>query len=83
MRIVLLFQFNGEREPSAVTGVEGEVTDLLLPSVGDVIEHRDAAGLAFRGRITDRIFKYEMPNAEFVLGGAISITLCMDRTTVH
>ncbi len=83
MQIVISFQFNGESQPSAVTGVEGEVTDLILPGVGDLVEHKNAAGIPFRGRVTDRIFTYKLPNGHQVVGGAIFITLCMDGTTVQ
>ena len=82
VRIVLSFRSNSEPEPSAVTGVEGEVTDLILPAVGDVVEHRNASGTPFRGKVTERIFSYNLPNGHGVQGG-ISITLCMDQTTVQ
>lgn len=83
MHIVVSFQFHGDKGPSAQTGVEGDVTDLVLPSVGDVVEHRDAAGAPFRGRVTERLFKYDLPNGTAVMRGMVSITLCMERTLVH
>ena len=44
MHIAVLFKFNHEEAPVAVTGVEGDFTDLILPFVGDVIRHRDTKG---------------------------------------
>ena len=34
MHIAILFQFNHEVQPAAETGVEGDVTNVLLPFVG-------------------------------------------------
>lgn len=81
MHIVVLFQFNHESEPSAATGIEGDVTDIILPAVGDVVEHSDS-GHPFTGKVTERKFKYAMPTGEDV-GGSVIVTLCLDRTTVQ
>ena len=82
MRISIFFQFNGETAPSAITGVEGDIADVLLPAVGDLVEHVTAEGVPFTGRVSDRVFKYELPNGQSVDGGSILITLHMNRT-VH
>ncbi len=82
MHIFVLFHFNHEPGPLAVTGVEGDVTDLLLPAVGDIVRHRDADGNPFKGRVTDRIFDYDVKQGVNT-NGAITITLCLDRTRVH
>ena len=82
MHIIVLFKFNHQEAPVAVTGVEGEVADLLLPSVGDLVLHSDSVGEPFQGKVTDRIFKYDIPVGHAV-SGTIEVTLCLDRTTVH
>ena len=82
MHIIVLFQFNHEDKPAAVTGIEGDVTDILLPIVGDLVRHNDSAGVPFEGKVTDRIFSYELPAGNAV-DGAISVTLCLDRSLVH
>ncbi len=83
VHIVISFHFNEAPQPSAVTGVEGNITDLILPAVGDVVEHRNASGVPFRGRVTDRIFRYNLPRGDAILQGDISVQLCLDRTTIH
>jgi hypothetical protein len=82
MRLLLLFRFNYEGAPSAVTGVEGDIADILLPGVGDVVQHKDVNGVPFEGKVTERIFKYELEHGMGV-GGTISVTLWLSRTTVH
>lgn len=82
MHISVSYRFNHEETPAAVTGVEGDVTDLLLPSVGDLVRHRDERGDLFEGKVTDRIFEYDIRHGVAV-DGAISVTLCLDRTVVH
>ncbi len=81
MRITVLFQFNHESEPAAVTGIEGEVTDIIMPDVGDLIAHSDS-GSPFRGKVTERRFKYTMPLGEDV-DGSVEVTLCLDRTVLQ
>jgi hypothetical protein len=78
----VLFHLNGEPGPSAVTGVQGEVTDILLPSVGDVVSHRDGEGAPFTGRVTERVFNYDLSDGHGVIG-AVSVTLFLDRLLVH
>lgn len=81
MRIVLLFQFNHENSPAAATGIEGEVTDILLPAVGDFVRHSDS-GHPFQGLVTERQFTYDMPTGDDI-EGTVSVTLCLDRTTLQ
>ncbi len=83
MLISISFQFNGDHAPAAVTGVEGDIADILLPSVGDLVEHVNAAGVPFSGRVSDRVFRYELTNSQDAGDGSIRITLHMDRTIVH
>ena len=59
MRIFVFFQFNHEAKPVAVTGVEGDVTDILLPCIGDTVKHPDSEGTPFEGTVTKRIYAYE------------------------
>lgn len=61
----LAFRFNHEESPVAVTGVEGEVVDLLLPSVGDLVFHRDVNGRPFTGKVTERLFEYDLRDGAF------------------
>ena len=82
MHIFVLFHFNHEPGPLAVTGVEGDVADLLLPAVGDIVRHRDLEGKPFEGKVTDRIFEYDVKHG-VAITGAIAVTLCLDRTRIH
>ena len=82
MQILVSFHFNHEESPVAVTGIEGDVIDILLPSVGDRVSHNDSAGTPFSGKVTERIFKYELPNG-LQIAGRISVTLCLDRTAIQ
>lgn len=81
MRIVVLFQFNHEKVPAAVTGIEGEIADILLPCVGDTVQHSDS-GHPFEGQVTKRLFQYDLPVGEEI-EGTVTVTLCLDRTVVH
>jgi hypothetical protein len=81
MRIVVLFQFNHESVPAAVTGIEGDVADILLPAVGDLVRHTDS-GSPFQGRVTARMFEYDLPVGED-LDGKVSVTLCLDRPVLQ
>ena len=78
MHITVLFQFNHESDPAAETGIRGDVTDILLPFVGDLVRHADS-GHPFQGKVTDRIFKYDVPVGQDI-EGSITVTLCLDRT---
>ncbi len=82
MRIFVLFKFNHEKAPAAVTGVEGDIVDILLPSVGDVVRHHDAQGSPFQGKVTDRIFEYDIKQG-LAVDGTIAVTLCLDRIAVQ
>ena len=82
MRISVEFHFNDESEASAVTGVDGNVTDLLLPAVGDVVSHRSADGKLWLGRVTQRMFTYAMPEGPAV-DGEVTVTLSLHRQPVH
>ena len=83
MLISITFRFNDDPSLSAVTGVEGDIADVLLPSIGDVVEHVTAAGVPFSGRVSDRVFRYDLPNSSVVSGGSILITLHLDRNVIH
>ena len=50
MLMIISFRFNHEDELTAETGVEGDVTDILLPAVGDVVDHRDINDVPVRAR---------------------------------
>lgn len=82
MHIFVLFHFNHELSPVAVTGVEGDVTDILLPCVGDIVKHRDSEGRPFEGKVTERIFQYDVKQG-MAVSGAVAITICLDRSVVH
>ena len=80
MRITLFFQFNDQDKPAAITGVDGAVTDLILPCVGDLVRHRDAKGIAFTGNVTQRVYSYDLvdgPNVD----GSVEVVICMERVT--
>jgi hypothetical protein len=81
LRIVVRFLFNHEEVPFAVTGVEGEVSDVLLPSVGDLVQHSSDRA-QFEGRVTGRSFRYALPDGHDV-DGDVTVTLSLDRVTVH
>ena len=82
MRIFLLFHFNGGTDPVVVTGIEGDVTDIILPSVGDLVKHRDMRGTAFEGKVTERQFVYDIRQG-IAVSSAVAVTLCLDRTVSH
>ena len=83
MHIFVRFHFNHETSAVAITGVEGDIADILLPSVGDFVKHTDSAGLSFEGTVTKRIFNYELPDGRDIISGTIVVTLCLDRIAVH
>ena len=82
MRIQVYFQFITESEPSAWTGIEGGATDLLLPSKGDLVTHRDVNGKLFSGIVAERNFSYDIPDGENV-NGSVTVTLFLDRPREH
>ena len=57
--IFVFTHFNHEETPAAVTGIKGKVTDLMLPCVGDKVQHRDVSGAPLNGKVTDLIFRPE------------------------
>ena len=78
MQIFVFFHFNNERSPAAITGIEGDVVDILLPNVGDIVDHRYINDVPFRGRVTERQFLYNIDRGVAV-EGAVAVTLCLDR----
>ncbi|HVG27767.1 MAG TPA: hypothetical protein VM865_09190 [Acidobacteriaceae bacterium] len=82
MRISVVFHFSDEDEPRATTGVEGAVTDFILPAIGDLVRHRDMHGHAVLGRVTERIYVYDLPDGVGV-DGAVTVTLLLERVPVH
>jgi hypothetical protein len=79
MRIAILFHFFNQSEPSAITVVEGAITDVLVPLLGDTVCHRDAQGARFRGAVVGRHFDYSLANdAEGgEIDGTITVTLSL------
>lgn len=71
MRITLEFVLNGRNAPSAVTGVEGAVTDMIVPSPGDFVEHRDLEGNTILGRVTRRSYRYLLGKGDEIDGEVI------------
>ncbi len=85
MRIAVVFHFHDEQSPAAVTEVEGAVTDILLPGVGDTLSHRDLDGRRFQAQVIGRHFDYSFDQGEDV-DVSISIVLSMKRlpeTPIH
>ena len=78
VRITLQFVLNGNTTPAAVTGVDGQVTDLILPSPGDYVEHRDFDGEAILGRVTRRSFRYLLSDGDNV-EGEVAVVIWLDR----
>ncbi len=82
MRIYVHFQMNHESEACAVSSVQGEVTDVILPCVGDTVSNYDVDGTPCLGRVTERVFQYMMPNGMEV-DGSVTVVLFLDRSQVH
>ncbi len=78
MHIALLFHFYDEAEPAAVTEVEGAVTDVLVPLLGDTVSHRGFDGLRFRAQVVGRHFDYSLADGAGI-DGTITVTLSMQR----
>ena len=78
MRISVLFHFSDESEPAAITEVEGDVTDVLVPLMGDTVCHRNAQGTRFRAHVIGRHFDYSLANGTLT-DGRITVTLSLDR----
>ena len=85
MRIAILFHFFDSPQPSAVTAVEGDITDMMVPVLGDTICHRDAEGQRFRGVVVGRHFDYSLasdPEGGQV-DGSITVTLTLSRLQLN
>ena len=82
MRITVNFQFSDQSNPAAVTGVIGAVTDLILPCVGDTVRHCDEDGVVFMGRVTDRLYSYDLADGVNV-DGDVTVTLSMSRVYIQ
>ena len=80
MHIAVLFHFHDAPRPSAVTEVEGSITDIVLPEVGDTIAHTDFEGRRFRGQVLGRHFDYSLQNGEDV-AGSITVVLSLKRVS--
>ena len=80
MHIAILFQFYNEGRPAAVTEVEGMVTDVLLPEVGDTLNHTDIEGNPFRAQVLGRHFDYALGQGKDV-DGSLTVVLSMKRIT--
>ena len=78
MRISILFHFSDESQPAAITEVEGDVTDVLVPLMGDTVCHRNVEGERFRGQVIGRHFDYSLANGALT-DGRITVTLSLDR----
>ncbi len=79
MRIMILFHFFNEPEPSAVTAAEGSITDMLVPLLGDTVCHRDPQGNRFRGAVVGRHFDYSLVTDREgeEIDGTITVTLSL------
>ena len=82
MRITVNFQFNDQIRPAAVTGVVGAVSDLILPCVGDVVRHCDDDGAVFLGKVTDRLYSYDITDGVNV-DGDVTVTVSLSRMTLQ
>jgi hypothetical protein len=78
IKILVFFHFSHDLEASATTGVEGAVTDFILPIVGDVVRHNDHSGQDFVGVVTQRIYDYRISHGDDV-DGEVRITLMLDK----
>ncbi len=82
MLICVLFHFSDEQAASAATGVEGEVTDMILPCVGDLVRHADSGGTPVLGRVTERVYVYDLPNGINV-DGSVTVTIMLQKMSVQ
>ncbi len=82
LRITVLFHFTDEADPAAVTAVDGDVTDLMLPGLNDTICHNDFSGRRFRAKVVGRHFDYRFAIGEEI-DGAITVTLSLARLQSH
>lgn len=82
MRIAILFHVSNEEMPAAVTEVEGEITDVMIPASGDTVSHRDLDGVKFRARVIGRHFDYSLSTGEDVTG-TVTVVLTLERLKIH
>lgn len=68
MRIIIQFQFEDETTAAATTGVQGDVTDFLLPCSGDIVRHCYEDGRPFVGQVIARTLSYDVPSGIGVPG---------------
>lgn len=82
MRITVHFLFNDQDKPAATTGVCGAVSDFIVPGVGDMVRHCDDGGAVFLGRVSDRLYSYDITDGVNV-DGDVTITLSMSRVPIQ
>lgn len=82
MRIAVHFQFNDQDEAAVITGVSGDVSDIILPCVDDLVHHRDQDGVVFVGRVTSRLYSYDVPDGNQV-SGVVTAIISMDRVSLQ
>lgn len=82
MRIQVVFHLKGEQEPIAWTGVDGGVSDMLLPFPGDLVVHRGKNGSPITGRVVERAFSYDVADGIGV-SGTITVTIFLEPVTLH
>ena len=82
MRIAVQFHFNDQDEAAAITGVSGDVSDIILPCVDDLVRHRDKDGVVFVGRVTSRLYSYDIPDGNEV-SGVITVIISMNRLSLQ
>ncbi len=78
VRITLQFVLNGRESPSAVTGVEGPVTDLIVPAPGDYVEHKDFDGNSILAKVTQRSYRYLLSEGE-TADGEVAVIIWLDE----
>jgi hypothetical protein len=78
VQIYARFQFSDEPEAAATTGVAGQVSDFILPCVGDFVSHQDIKGEKFLGKVLERHYRYTMSDGSDV-DGSVAVTLILER----
>jgi hypothetical protein len=73
---------DGDPESATITGVEGAVTDLIVPSVGDFVRHHDRDGRPFLARVIRRFYSYSIADGEDV-DGSVTVTLELEKMMFH
>ena len=59
----------------------GEVTDMLLPGVGDTLPHADLDGSRFLAQVPGRHFEYDLEDGEDI-SGHVTILLSLKRLPI-